>query len=130
MLYAHSAEQAYSGELQQLPGWAFSYALACRMMHAGAAPANTAAAVIALTAPRDGTSSPWEGGGSPQLRQAMITFPSMLLAALHACAAGSTATTTLSARWQRTLEGALGVADLLGGSATLAHLQAPTGLGP
>ncbi|KAL1500371.1 hypothetical protein AB1Y20_013034 [Prymnesium parvum] len=117
-------DQSYQEELRQLPGWAFSIALALRQIHSyssAAPPIGTAAAAAAAAARGE---SEWEDGGTAALRRALLTFPAMLPAALQSCCGGNPAATALSARWQRVVSPLIAVAELHFGSATLQHMHA------
>ena len=119
-------DACYGGSARQLPGWAFSVALAAWQLRAagGVEPAAGAAAGAAASA----AASAGVGGGDESaealLRRALLTFPAMLPMALQACAASSSTATALSARWREALR--VDLAALEAGpraNGSLVHLQ-------
>ncbi|KAL3907478.1 MAG: hypothetical protein SGPRY_010154, partial [Prymnesium sp.] len=118
-------DQSFQGELRQLPGWAFSIALALHQINSSQLPSHpSAAAATAAASSSPGARPEWEDGGAEAIRTALLTFPSMLLAALQACRGGSPPALALCEQWKRVLSPLLAVPELHFGSATLQHMQA------
>ena len=87
----------------------------------GAHPAIPSAAAAAIPSP-----PPWAGGGDArQLRRALLQWPSMLPAALQACAASSSAATALAARWETAVDAADAAAFAVGGGAAASAAPPP-----
>ena len=117
-------DACYGGSARQLPGWAFSVALAAWQLRTGgggggggAEPAAAAAASAAANGDAESAEA--------LLRRALLTFPAMLPTALQACAASSSSATALSARWREALR--VDLAALEAGpraNGSLVHLQA------
>ena len=124
LLYLHSLDEPDA--CHRYPGWAFSTALAfrelanassqapssCSSSSGHAVPGTVpAAAAAAIPSP-----PPWANGGDiAQLRRALLMWPSMLPAALNACASNSNAVTALAARWQTAVESAEAAVATAGG---------------
>ena len=115
LLALHDAHGA-AAEWHKYPGYAWSLALASARPTAaasrdGTAPARSYDDVRVGDIPRE---------LKARVASALLDFPMMVPAALHACAASNAAATALSARWQQ----ALGRSNLEPPSTALRHLVA------